>query len=316
VTARLRVVVAVAVLLSAAACRTGTPYKAPAPEGAPSFGSDAATKLLVLVVADADPRVNAPWIEKAERAADAVAAALAQAGFRTTRRQSMRTTVRVTVSLPLRGPDFTVAVDANGKELDRWAVNGAAWGAEELAELGRAVRQWLERSDAIAALAGVTGPGQSPNKAQPAAPAADRGPVRAEPAAPPPGKRRLAVLDFRGVVPPQVLAVLADQARAAAAEAGRTSGTTVMTRESVIASKEKGRAEPCGDAACDLETARAAGADLVVTGEVSTIGDARFLILRLVDTASGALVASRHAKATDDLALVEAARPAAAALFQ
>jgi hypothetical protein len=198
VTARLHVFVAVAVLLSAAACRTtGTPYTAPAPDGAPFLGSDAAAKLLVLVVADADPRVNAPWIEKAERAADAVAAALAQAGFRTTRRQSMRTTVRVTVSLPLRGPDFTVAVDANGKELDRWAVNGAAWGAEELAELGKAVRQWLERSDAIAALAGVAGPGQPPNKAQPAAPAADRGPVRAEPAAPPPGKRRLAVLDFR-----------------------------------------------------------------------------------------------------------------------
>ncbi len=316
-TARLRALVAFAILLSAAACRTGTPYKAPAPEGAPSLGSDAAAKLLVLVVADADPRVNPPWIEKAEKAADAVAATLAQAGFRTTRRQSMRSTVRVTVSLPLRGSDFRVVVDANGKELDRWDVNGAAWGAEELAELGRAVRQRLERSDAIAALVGVVGPGQSPNKAQPAAPPADRRPVRAEPAAPPPGKRRLAVLDFRGAVPPQVLAVLADQARAAAAEAGRTSGTTVMTRESVIASKEKGRsAEPCGDAACDLETARAAGAGLVVTGEVSAIGDARFLVLRLVETASGALVASRHAQAKDDLALVEAARPAAAALFQ
>jgi len=115
-----------------------------------------------------------------------------------------------------------------------------------------------------------------------------------------------------------VLAVLADQVRAAAAEAGRTSGTTVMTRESVNASsKEKGRSDkPCGDAACDLETARAAGADLVVTGEVSAIGDARFLVLRLVDTAAGALVASRHAQATDDLALIEAARPAAAALLQ
>jgi hypothetical protein len=315
VTARLRALAAVTVLLSAAACRTGPPYKAPAPEGAPFLGSEAAAKLLVLVVADADPRVNAPWIEKAERAADAVAAALAQAGFRTTRREGTRTTVRVTVILPLRGSDFTVAVDANGKELERWAVNGAAWGAEELAELGRAVRQRLERSDAIAALAGVARPQRSPDEAQPAAPAADRGPVRAEPAAPA-RKRRLAVLDFRGAAQPQVLAVLADQARAAAAEAGRTSGTTVMTRESVIASSEKGRAEPCGDAACDLETARAAGADLVVTGEVSAIGDARFLVLRLVDLASGALVASRHAQARDDLGLVEAARPAAEALFQ
>ncbi len=189
-----------------------------------------------------------------------------------------------------------------GSSSIRWEVNGAAWGAEELAELGRAVRQRLERSDAIAALAGVAGPGRSPSEAQPAAPAGDRGPGRAEQAAPPPGKRRLAVLDFRGAVPPQVLAVLADQARAAAAEAGRTSGMTVMTRESVNAS--------------DLETARAAGADLVVTGEVSAIGDARFLVLRLVDTAAGTLVASRHAQATGDLALVEAARPAVAALFQ
>jgi hypothetical protein len=76
VTARLRVLVAVAVLLSAAACRTTrTPYTAPAPDGAPFLGSDAAAKLLVLVVADADPRVNPSWIDKAERAADAVAAA-------------------------------------------------------------------------------------------------------------------------------------------------------------------------------------------------------------------------------------------------
>jgi hypothetical protein len=317
VTARPRVLAAVAVLLSAAACRTGMPYKAPAPDGAPFLGSDAAAKLLVLVVTDSDPRANPPWLDKAERAADAVAAALAQAGFRTTRKQSGRPTARVTVGLPVRGPDFTVTVDAKGKVLERWEVNGAAWEADELAELGKAVRQRLERSDAIAALAGVARPGPSPDNAQPEAPAPEGGPARAEPAAPPPGKRRLAVLDFRGAVPPQVLGVLADQARAAAAEAGRTSGTIVMTRESVIAPKEEGRpAGPCGDVACDLETARAAGADLVVTGEVSAIGDARVLVLRLVDTASGALVASRHAKATDDLALVEAARPAAAALFQ
>jgi hypothetical protein len=314
--ARLRALAAVAVLLSTVACRTGPPYKAPAAEGAPSLGSDAAAKLVVLVVADADPRVNPPWIEKAEKAADAVAAALAQAGFRTTRQPGFRRTpVRVTVTPPLRGPDFTVAVDANGKEVDRWPVNGAAWGPEELAELGRAVRERLERSGAIAALAGVTAPASTASKAEPSASAAE-GAVRAQPAAPPAGKRRLAVLDFRGAVPGQVLAILADQARAAAAEAGRTSETTVMTRESVLASNEKRRAEPCADVACDLETARAAGADLVVTGEVSAIGDARFLVLRLVDTASGVLVASRHAQAKDDLALVEAARPAAAALFQ
>jgi hypothetical protein len=318
VTARLRPLVAVALLLSSAACRTaGPPYRAPAPADAPALGADAAAKLLVLVVAEADPRMNPSWIDKAERAADAVAAALGQAGFRTARRPGARPSVRVVVTPPLRGPDFTVAVDANGKELHRWEVNGAAWGPEELAELGKGVRQRLERSEAIAALAGVAVPARAPKEAQPAAPAGERGPAPAAPAGPPPAARRLAVLDFRGAAPAQVLAVLADQARAAAAEAGRTTGTTVMTRETVLASREKGRpAEPCGDTACDLETARAAGADLAVTGEVSAIGGARFLVLRLVDTASGTLVASRHAQATDDLALVEAARPAAAALFQ
>jgi hypothetical protein len=65
-----------------------------------------------------------------------------------------------------------------------------------------------------------------------------------------------------------------------------------------------------------VEAARAAGADLVVTGEVSDVGGARFLVLKLVDAASGALLASKHAQGKDDLALVEAAKPAAAALFQ
>jgi hypothetical protein len=92
----------------------------------------------------------------------------------------------------------------------------------------------------------------------------------------------------------------------------------VLTREQVLATlKERGRsAESCTDGACEVETARAAGADLVVTGEVSEVGGARFLVLKLVDAPSGALLASKHAQAKDDLALVEAAKPAATALFE
>lgn len=306
----LRVLAALALAVPLA-CRTGrAPYVAPSSEGAPALSSTAAARVLVLVVAESDPRVSPPWLDKAERAADAVAAALAQAGFRTAR-DGRGWAVRVTVSALLRGGDFGILVDAGGKALEELKVEGGGWGPGELAELGRAVRQRLERSEAVAALAGAA----APRKGEPSA--AARGPVLAEPRLVPVG-RRLAVLDFRGAAPPPVLAVLADQARAAAAEAGRRSGTTVLVREVVLAAaKEKGRgAEVCPDAACDLETARAAGADLAVTGEVTAIGEARILVLRLVDVASGALVASRTAQGKDDLALVEAARPAAAGLFE
>jgi hypothetical protein len=312
VTVRLRVLAAVAALTLASACHLAarTPYAAPAPEGAPALAGGAAAKLLVLVVADSDPRVTPPWLEKAERAADAVALALAQGGFRTAREPGGRWDVRVTVSALLRGGDFGVLVDADGKALDRWSADGRAWGPEELAELGRAVRQRLERSPAVAALAGVAAPA-------PAGSAAPTPPARAEPASPP-AARRLAVLDFRGAAPAQVLALLADQARAAAAEAARSSGTAVLTREAVVASLQAQGlpAGPCADGACELGAGRAAGAALVVTGEVSAVGEVRFLVLRLVDVVAGTLVASQHVQAKDELALLEAARPAAAALFR
>jgi hypothetical protein len=281
---------------------------APSPEGAPAVAGELAAKVRVLVVAESDPRVSPPWVEKAERAADAVAAALAQAGFRTARGGG-GWAVRVTVSALLRGGDLGVVVDGGGKVLEELKVAGGDWGPEELAELGRAVRQRLERSGAVARLAGVTPPASvAAPVAEPPAPAA--GAAR-------PGPRRLVVSDFRGAAAREVLALLADQARAAAAEAGRAAGTLVLTREAAsAAAREKGRAEPCADGTCDLETARAAGADLAVTGEVTALGEARVLVLRLVDVASGALVASRQAQAKDDLALVEAARPEAAALFR
>lgn len=329
-----------AALVAAAGCRTArAPYAAPPTAGAPALDREAAARVLVLVQADSDPRTSPPWREKADRAADAIAAALADAGFRVTR-GSLRFGVRVTVGAPVRGPDLAVVADANGKVLERWDANGDGWGPGELAELGRAVRQWLERSDAVAALAGVAVPraaaAAAPGPAAPGTPPADRaagagpaaspanggaaspGATPAEPARPPAPVRRLVVLDFRGAAPAPVLILLADQARAAAAEAGRASGTTVLTRDAVEAEwRARGRpAGPCADGGCDREAARAAGADRVVTGEVTAVGDARVLVLKLVDVATGTLVASTQAQASGDLALVEAARPAAAALFR
>jgi hypothetical protein len=304
-----------AVLILCAACVTTqrAAYTAPALAGPPRVAGEAAARVLVLVATDADPRLAPMWLDHAARAADAVDAALRAAGFRTTREPLARWSARVTVICPIRGPEFSVVVEARREVVDRLDVNGRDWGAAELAELGKAVRQRVESSEAIAALAGVP-----PRRPEPSA-AAEPGRAQGGGAPAGPPRRRLVVLDFRGSAGAAALAVLADQARAAAAEAARTSGTEVMTRERVLAAlKERGRpAEPCADGgACEVETARAAGADLVVTGEVSDVGGARFLVLKLVDAASGALLASKHAQAKDDLALVEAAKPAAAALFQ
>lgn len=306
-----RLLVLAAAVAVPLACRTGrAPYQAPSPAGAAALSREDAAKLLVLVVAESDPQVTPPWVEKAGKAADAVAAALAEGGFRTTRGGG-RWGVRVTVSALLRGGDFGIVADAGGKVLEELKVAGGGWGPGELAELGRAVRERLERSAAVARLAGVT-PAVAAVAAAPAPPAAD-GPAQAGPRK----ARRLAVLDFRGAAAPKVLALLADQARAAAAE-GAGAGRAVLTREAVTAAlREKGRGvEPCADAECELEVARAAGADLVVTGEVTEVGDARVLVLRLVDVAAGTLAASRTAQARDELGLVEATRAEAAALFR
>jgi hypothetical protein len=306
---------AAAVLLLCAACVTTprTAYTAPAPAGPAYVSGEAAARVLVLVVPDPDPRIAPMWLEHADKAADAVDAALREAGFRTTRESLARWSARVTVICPIRGPQFSIVIEAHHKVVDRFDLNGKEWGPAELAELGKVVRQRVERSEAIAALAGVAPPRPEPT----AAAAAEPGRARVD-GAPGPPKRRLAVLDFRGSVSPAALAVLADLARAAAAEAGRASGTVVMTREHVLATlKEQGRsAGPCADGACEVETARAVGADLLVTGEVSEVGGARVLVLKLVDATSGALLASKHAQAKDDLALVEAAKPAAAGLFE
>lgn len=333
---RLRVVVALAVL-ALAACRTGrAPYAAPPPAGPPALDRYAAARLRVLVEEGSDDRVTPPWRETAARAADAVAAALGEAGFHVTRGLSFfGWDARVIVRAPLRGPDLSVVADANGKVVARLDANGASWSKEELAALGRAVRERLVGSEEIAALAGVPPRGDAPAAAaaQPepsaattaaagpsAAPAAPAAPGAAAPplAAGATARRTLVVSDFRGSGPAEVRALLADQVRAVAAEAGRTTGTTVLSRELVAASLgAKARAAgPCADAGCDLETARAVHADLLVTGEVSAVGTARVLVLSLVDAASGALVASRQVQAADDLSLLEAAKPAAAALLR
>jgi hypothetical protein len=94
------------------------------------------------------------------------------------------------------------------------------FGPDDLAQFGKYVRAQLERSQDLAALA-------AEQPSNPRLPGSGSGPAwRSESAAS--VKRRLAVLEFRGSLSPSVLAVLSDQARAAAVEAIGASGFAVM----------------------------------------------------------------------------------------
>jgi hypothetical protein len=188
----LRAAAALALVLCAACVHDRTAYAAPEPAGPAGVSGEAAARVLVLIVPDADPRIAPPWLDRADKGADAVDAALRDAGFRTTREVLARWTARVTVRCPVRGEDFSIVIDdARHKVLDRFDLNGRDWGPAELAELGRTVRQRLERSEAIAALAGVV-----PKRAEPAAAAAvEPGGARVDGPTAGLAKRRPAVLD-------------------------------------------------------------------------------------------------------------------------
>jgi hypothetical protein len=130
-------------------------------------------------------------------------------------------------------------------------------------------------------------------------------------------RRRVAVLEFRGPLDRAVLAGIADEARGAAAEALRTERGIVMTRESLAVilkdmSKPQGA---CAEGECEVETGRLVGADLVVTGEVIHVDATYVLILKLHETAGGALVATRQARGKSALDLMDTVKAAAVTLF-
>jgi hypothetical protein len=240
---------------------------------------------------------------------NAVEAQLRRAGFRITHRYAdtwaLKAFLQARASYAV---DFLL--ETRDRALDRLSMsNGNGVPPEQAA---RAIRQRVERSEALATFieeSGATGFGAA---AAPAPPRAWIAPAKVTGT-----QRRLAVLEFRGALSPPLLALLADQARAAAVEAVRAHGIAVMTRENmVVMLKDQGRTATCTEGECEVESARSIGADLVVTGEVSKVGSALFLVTKLFDSTSGSLVASKHVKAADDVALVDAAKPAAAALFE
>jgi hypothetical protein len=287
-----------------------TPYIAPNLSTPAVVKREHAARLLILVAAAQDPDRSGAWDAVINRVADAIEDDLREASFRVTREADARAPVKVTVGRPRGEGILHVVTVGNSEVLDRFSLYSGRYNASDLREMAKHARERLERLDAVAALGAAAAPSPHVAKADQARSWTGANAVAT-------ATRRLAVLEFRGSLAPNLLALLSDQARSAAVEAVRPHGIAVMTRENTaVMLKDQGKTAVCAEGECEVETARLIGAHLVVTGEVSRVGNAQFLQMKLFDAEAGTLLASKQADATDDLALVKAAKPAAAALFE
>lgn len=132
-------------------------------------------------------------------------------------------------------------------------------------------------------------------------------------------ERRIAVLEFRWVEQRDVglLGKLADQARSAAVEVAKPRGYLVMTRENTVSLlSDMGQSGVCAEGECEVETARAIGADLVVSGEIVPIKGRLFATLKLHESKGGSLLSTADLEAGDELELVRNLRAAATSLLE
>lgn len=122
-------------------------------------------------------------------------------------------------------------------------------------------------------------------------------------------QERLAVLEFVTVssgpnATPELLGGLSERARQAATrEVGR--GYIVMTEESTVAIlRDMGRTCTGKPGECEIDTGRALGAALIITGSLRVIEGTYLLDLKLFDTANAQLLDGRSAEATKQLELL------------
>jgi hypothetical protein len=300
-------------LVWVAVAMTGCVYTAPVLTTPVVVTPESASRLVVRVQSDVDQdkKLTAEALSKLASVTNAIAAELRQASFQVTMSSSTpsASTVKVGYASGYLG-EYQVVVEANGVVLEQIVGHSVNSSADEAA-FARHTRQRLERSEGLASLAAEL-------EAKPQALKGDAPRSWVKTTGASAATRRLAVLEFRGSIAPNLLALLSDQARSAAVEAVRPHGIAVMTRENTsVMLRDQGRAPgACTEGDCEVETARLIGAHLVVTGEVWRVGSAQFLQMKLFDAEAGTLLASKQADATDDLALVKAAKPAAAALFE
>lgn len=118
-----------------------------------------------------------------------------------------------------------------------------------------------------------------------------------------PGKR-LAVLELQNPagLPDEQVAYLTDVVRGAALGAAGERWL-VLTRENVLAFLPPGRDLAECEGACEVETGRLLGADLVISGEVVRLGQGLNASLKLHDTRNGALIGLSTRRGADAAAL-------------
>ena len=104
-----------------------------------------------------------------------------------------------------------------------------------------------------------------------------------------------------------MISILSDQARAGALDQLDPLTYSIITRENMMQIlNDMGKDATCIDGACEVDLARNIGADLVVSGTISQLGDTKMVMLKLHQSDNGSLLAMHKVQATDPVALVEA----------
>ncbi len=105
----------------------------------------------------------------------------------------------------------------------------------------------------------------------------------------------------------EFLGLLADEARAGTLEVLKPPSHVVMTRENTAQLlKEMGSKPACTEGECEVETARLVGADLVLSGQVSRLGGAWIVSVKLHDVKTAALLGARSASGATTLEALDA----------
>ena len=126
---------------------------------------------------------------------------------------------------------------------------------------------------------------------------------------------RLAVLEFEGDdLKPKALGYLRRKVRGEALR-HLPAGWEVMTRENMLVLIDSSAGQCLTEGACEVETGRNIGADLVVAGEALRFGGELRLSLTLYDTKSGRLLRTAETAGRNERKLAEGLPEACRALF-
>ena len=127
----------------------------------------------------------------------------------------------------------------------------------------------------------------------------------------------VAVLEFSGIgIEDDVLNQLSDSVRVAARDALPVADYDLMTRENMMRILEDNEIDPsCIEGACEVDTGRNIGADLIIAGQLRRLEGQNLLTLKLYDTDSGKLLSGQKSESGSVLELDHQAEAATRALL-